>query len=134
MPVPLRPGPTPSPGCLFDTDPELDSKTGRLQGLLRVDGGPMTLLKGFAAGTPGFSIWMVHYGSIAVVKALGLLPEPYERAQAVALLDVVRQVRFLCVVLNLCCSFVETCRLYVAISRCYGTALSTDACRACLRP
>ena len=52
----------------------------------------MTLLKGFAAGTPGFSIRMAKYGSFAVTKALELSTAPAERAQAVALLEVVRQV------------------------------------------
>ncbi len=52
----------------------------------------MTLLKGFAAGTPGFSPRMADYGSIPVVKALELLQAPSERSRAVALLEVVRQV------------------------------------------
>ncbi len=40
------------------------------QAYLRPDSGPMTLLSGFAAGTPGFSPVMASYGSLAVIKAL----------------------------------------------------------------
>ncbi len=63
-----------------------------LQAMLSADGGPMTLLKGFAAGTPGFGPVEGKYGALAVAKALELSEAPAERAQANALLDAARQV------------------------------------------
>ncbi len=52
----------------------------------------MTLLMGFAAGTPGFTPRMGNYGSLAVIKAQELSDAPVERAQVVALLEPIRQV------------------------------------------
>ena len=52
----------------------------------------MTLIKGFAAGTPGFSPYEGKYGALAVSKALELSDAPKDRALAVALLEAARQV------------------------------------------
>jgi len=73
--------------------PWFDSHLTRLQAWLRANGGPMTLLKGFAAGTPGFGPVEGKYGALAVAGALKLSAAPAERTQAVALLDAARQVR-----------------------------------------
>ncbi len=52
----------------------------------------MTLMKGFAAGTPGFGSHEAKHGALAVGRALELSEAPAERAQAVALLEAARQV------------------------------------------
>ena len=53
----------------------------------------MTLLKGFAAGTPGFGPCKGKYGALAVSKALELSKEPTGKAQVTALLEAAGQVR-----------------------------------------
>jgi len=70
----------------MDVDPD------RLQAWLRADGGPMTLAKGFAAGTPGFGPIDGKYGALALAMALKLSEAPAERALAVAVLEGARQV------------------------------------------
>ncbi len=52
----------------------------------------MTLLKGFAAGTPDFGPLEGKYGALAVAEALKLSKAPAERAPAVAVLEGARQV------------------------------------------
>ncbi len=55
----------------------------------------MTLVKGFAAGTPGFGPEEGKYGALALAMALKSPTQseaPAERAQAAALLEGARQV------------------------------------------
>ena len=72
---------------------KVKSALDRLQAWLRANGGPMTLLKGFAAGTPGFSPCEGKYGALAVASAIQLSDARVTRAQTFALLAGARQVR-----------------------------------------
>ena len=53
----------------------------------------MTLLKGFAAGTPGFGPEEGKYAALAVARALKRSDAPANRGQAITLLEGARQVR-----------------------------------------
>ncbi len=98
-PAPVATQPNPGPLnviSILPIDSQLDHGLADsdtcLQAWLRADGGPMTLLKGFAAGTPGFGPVEGKYGALAVVKALKLPGAPAQRGQATALLEGARQV------------------------------------------
>ena len=63
-----------------------------LQALLSADGVLMTLLTGFAAGTPGFSVRLANHASMVVFNAIEQSDASFNTAAAMAMLEVLRQV------------------------------------------